>query len=32
MDRLKPYKLANPKGKWEDWVKAAFFDRYAVFG
>ncbi|RDD36189.1 Xanthine dehydrogenase/oxidase [Trichoplax sp. H2] len=26
-DRIKPYQEANPKGKWEDWVKAAYLDR-----
>ncbi|XP_038551164.1 xanthine dehydrogenase/oxidase-like, partial [Micropterus salmoides] len=25
--RLEPYKTKNPKGSWEDWVKAAYFDR-----
>ncbi|XP_057685582.1 xanthine dehydrogenase/oxidase isoform X2 [Corythoichthys intestinalis] len=25
--RLEPYKSRNPKGSWEDWVKAAYFDR-----
>ncbi|XP_018588995.1 xanthine dehydrogenase/oxidase isoform X1 [Scleropages formosus] len=25
--RLQPYKTKNPKGTWEDWVKAAYFDR-----
>ncbi|XP_069577315.1 xanthine dehydrogenase/oxidase [Brachyistius frenatus] len=24
--RLEPYKTKNPKGSWEDWVKAAYFD------
>lgn len=28
--RLQPYKKANPKGKWEDWVKAAYFDRVSL--
>uniref|UniRef100_A0A8C4F212 2Fe-2S ferredoxin-type domain-containing protein n=1 Tax=Dicentrarchus labrax TaxID=13489 RepID=A0A8C4F212_DICLA len=27
MKRLEPYKTKNPKGTWEDWVKAAYFDR-----
>uniref|UniRef100_A0A0F8BFX1 Xanthine dehydrogenase/oxidase n=1 Tax=Larimichthys crocea TaxID=215358 RepID=A0A0F8BFX1_LARCR len=27
MKRLEPYKSKNPKGSWEDWVKAAYFDR-----
>ncbi|XP_059183934.1 xanthine dehydrogenase/oxidase isoform X2 [Centropristis striata] len=25
--RLEPYKTKNPKGSWEDWVKAAYFNR-----
>ncbi|XP_041638282.1 xanthine dehydrogenase/oxidase-like [Cheilinus undulatus] len=25
--RLQPYKTKNPKGSWEDWVRAAYFDR-----
>ncbi|XP_041821919.1 xanthine dehydrogenase/oxidase isoform X2 [Chelmon rostratus] len=25
--RLEPYKTKNPKGSWEDWVIAAYFDR-----
>ncbi|XP_065807945.1 xanthine dehydrogenase/oxidase [Labrus bergylta] len=25
--RLQPYKTKNPKGSWEDWVSAAYFDR-----
>ncbi|XP_070786572.1 xanthine dehydrogenase/oxidase isoform X1 [Enoplosus armatus] len=25
--RLEPYKTKNPNGSWEDWVKAAYFDR-----
>ncbi|XP_073318733.1 xanthine dehydrogenase/oxidase isoform X2 [Pagrus major] len=27
MKRLEPYKTQNPKGSWEDWVRAAYFDR-----
>ncbi|KAB5562555.1 hypothetical protein PHYPO_G00019190 [Pangasianodon hypophthalmus] len=27
LQRLEPYKAKNPKGSWEDWVKAAYFDR-----
>ncbi|KAM6945776.1 xanthine dehydrogenase/oxidase [Aplochiton taeniatus] len=27
LQRLEPYKTKNPKGSWEDWVKAAYFDR-----
>ncbi|XP_061540250.1 xanthine dehydrogenase/oxidase isoform X1 [Phycodurus eques] len=26
-ERLEPYKSKNPKGSWEDWVKAAYLDR-----
>ncbi|KAM9836215.1 xanthine dehydrogenase/oxidase [Aulostomus maculatus] len=26
-ERLEPYRTKNPKGSWEDWVKAAYFDR-----
>ena len=26
-ERLKPYQMENPKGKWEDWVSSAYFDR-----
>ncbi|KAM7375600.1 hypothetical protein PAMA_014620 [Pampus argenteus] len=26
-ERLEPYRKKNPKGSWEDWVKAAYFDR-----
>ncbi|XP_026677246.1 xanthine dehydrogenase [Diaphorina citri] len=29
-ERLKPYKEKNPTGKWQDWVKAAFFDRTSL--
>ncbi|XP_047433058.1 xanthine dehydrogenase/oxidase [Mugil cephalus] len=25
--RLEPYRTRNPTGSWEDWVKAAYFDR-----
>lgn len=25
--RLEPFKTANPKGKWEDWILAAYNDR-----
>lgn len=25
--RLQPYREKNPKGKWEDWVSTAYFDR-----
>ncbi|XP_072235326.1 xanthine dehydrogenase/oxidase-like [Leuresthes tenuis] len=27
LKRLEPYKTKNPKASWEDWVKAAYFDR-----
>uniref|UniRef100_A0A673NE47 Xanthine dehydrogenase/oxidase n=1 Tax=Sinocyclocheilus rhinocerous TaxID=307959 RepID=A0A673NE47_9TELE len=27
LQRLQPYKDQNPKGCWEDWVKAAYFNR-----
>ncbi|RMX48187.1 hypothetical protein pdam_00015397 [Pocillopora damicornis] len=27
LDRLKPYQMEDPKGKWEDWIHAAYFDR-----
>ncbi|KAJ8291157.1 hypothetical protein GJAV_G00022040 [Gymnothorax javanicus] len=27
LQRLEPYKSRSPKGSWEDWVKAAYFDR-----
>uniref|UniRef100_A0AAY4DHY6 FAD-binding PCMH-type domain-containing protein n=1 Tax=Denticeps clupeoides TaxID=299321 RepID=A0AAY4DHY6_9TELE len=27
LQRLEPYKVKNPKGSWEDWVNAAYFDR-----
>lgn len=30
MERLEPYIKANPKGKWEDWVNAAYFDRCSL--
>ncbi|KAL5009353.1 hypothetical protein ScPMuIL_014934 [Solemya velum] len=26
-NRLEPYVVASPEGKWEDWVKSAYFDR-----
>ena len=25
--RLEPFKIANPAGKWEDWVTAAYLSR-----
>lgn len=27
MERLKPFREENPAGKWEDWIKAAYFNR-----
>ncbi|XP_063040378.1 xanthine dehydrogenase/oxidase [Engraulis encrasicolus] len=27
LQRLEPYKAKNPTGTWEDWVRAAYFDR-----
>ncbi len=27
MKRLEPIRNANPTGKWDDWVQAAFFTR-----
>ncbi|XP_063923155.1 xanthine dehydrogenase-like [Zophobas morio] len=29
-ERLQPYKEANPKGTWEEWVKKAYFDRVSL--
>ncbi|XP_061780151.1 xanthine dehydrogenase/oxidase [Nerophis lumbriciformis] len=29
-ERLDPYKSKNPQGSWEDWVKAAYFDRVSL--
>nr|XP_057906870.1 xanthine dehydrogenase/oxidase [Doryrhamphus excisus] len=29
-ERLEPYKSQNPKGSWEDWVKAAYLDRVSL--
>jgi len=29
-DRLEPFRTKNPKGKWEDWVTAAYFDRVSL--
>ncbi|CAK6983920.1 xanthine dehydrogenase/oxidase [Scomber scombrus] len=26
-ERLQPYRSKNPKASWEDWVRAAYFDR-----
>ncbi|XP_021947177.1 xanthine dehydrogenase/oxidase [Folsomia candida] len=30
MERLEPYITAKPKGRWEDWVTAAYFDRVGL--
>ncbi|XP_066551006.1 xanthine dehydrogenase/oxidase [Amia ocellicauda] len=30
LKRLEPYQSSNPKGCWEDWVKAAYFDRVSL--
>jgi len=30
LKRLEPYRKTNPQGKWEDWVKSAFFDRVSL--
>ena len=30
LKRLEPFKAANPKGKWADWVKAAYFERVSL--
>lgn len=27
---MRPYRESNPKGTWEDWVKAAYFDRVSL--
>jgi len=29
-ERLRPYKEADPKGTWEDWVRKAYFDRVSL--
>ncbi|KAG7267344.1 hypothetical protein CRUP_021563 [Coryphaenoides rupestris] len=28
--RLEPYRTQNPKGSWEDWVKAAYYNRVSL--
>lgn len=28
--RLEPYKEKNPKGTWEQWISAAYFDRVSL--
>lgn len=30
MERLVPFKKANPEGKWEDWVRAAYCERVSL--
>jgi hypothetical protein len=30
LKRLEPFKAANPKGKWADWVKAAYWGRVSL--
>ncbi|XP_071963788.1 xanthine dehydrogenase/oxidase-like isoform X2 [Antedon mediterranea] len=30
LDRLKPYVIEKPKASWEDWIKAAYFDRVSL--
>ena len=30
LKRLEPFKAANPKGKWADWVKAAYCERVSL--
>ncbi|CAB3405985.1 unnamed protein product [Caenorhabditis bovis] len=30
MERLAPFKKANPEGVWEDWVRAAYVDRVSL--
>ena len=30
LKRLEPFKSVNPKGKWEDWVKAAYCKRVSL--
>ena len=27
VERLQPYKVSNPEGKWEDWISKAYLDR-----
>ncbi|XP_071455101.1 xanthine dehydrogenase/oxidase-like [Hetaerina americana] len=29
-ERLKPYRTADPKGSWQDWVNAAYYDRVSL--
>lgn len=30
MERLKPFKEANPNGTWKDWVMAAYVNRVSL--
>ncbi|XP_059473955.1 xanthine dehydrogenase [Neocloeon triangulifer] len=30
LKRLEPYRAANPKGKWKEWVSAAYFNRVSL--
>jgi hypothetical protein len=30
LQRLEPFKTANPKGKWADWVKTAYCERVSL--
>lgn len=30
VERLKPYKEKNPQGGWQQWVRAAYFDRVSL--
>lgn len=29
-ERLEPFRKANPKGTWDEWVKKAYFDRVSL--
>ncbi|XP_043531354.1 xanthine dehydrogenase/oxidase [Chiloscyllium plagiosum] len=30
LERLQPFKLANPKGTWEQWISAAYMERVSL--
>ncbi|XP_060084653.1 xanthine dehydrogenase/oxidase-like [Ylistrum balloti] len=30
LERIEPYRSQNPKGTWEEWVTAAYFDRVSL--
>jgi xanthine dehydrogenase molybdopterin-binding subunit B len=30
LKRIEPFKAANPKGKWADWVQAAYCERVSL--